>query len=371
MKKKHWAIALVTLALVIALVVWGRNRIHFDFRLLRDQVALANWWMIALGVGCIYAAYFFRSMRWASLMRHNRQVSAFSLIGTQVIGFTAVALIGRVADLVRPYLVSKRTGTSLSAQIAVYIVERLFDFGTIALIFSVAMIWVPSAQILAVTGKSGVIATLTKTHPDLAILFARFSGLLFTILGGLVLAAIRFSGGVIATFVEDTLGMVSAKLGRSVADKIRAFHSGLDTMRSFSDFAYTLSLSVAMWLLITVAYTVTCWAFVASPELAHAPLPKCVLLMLASGTASIVQLPVLGWFSQIGIVAVALAAILGSSAEASLACAAMLLAVTFLSIIPIGLIWAQVENISLRSVAAESGNATENDLKVKEESETL
>ncbi len=48
--------------------------------------------------------------------------AVLSLLGTQVIGFTGVALIGRVADLTRPYLVAKKTGLPISTQIAVYIV---------------------------------------------------------------------------------------------------------------------------------------------------------------------------------------------------------------------------------------------------------
>ena len=70
-------------------------------------MALADWRKIAIGAGCIYLAYVFRSVRWALLMRHNKKVPPFSLLGTQVIGFTAVALIGRVADPVRPYLVAE------------------------------------------------------------------------------------------------------------------------------------------------------------------------------------------------------------------------------------------------------------------------
>jgi len=353
LKNKQWIVALVIVAAIAALLVWGHDRIHFDFRAFRDQMALADWRVIALAVGCIYTAYLFRSVRWAFLMRHNMRVSPLSLVGTQVIGFTAVALIGRVADPVRPYLVSKKTGSPLSTQIAVYIVERLFDFGAMALIFSVAMIWVPSSQILSVTGKSKIVAVLAANHPISAVLFARFSGLAITMLGGLFLVAIRFSGSVIAAFVENVLGVLSQKLGRSVAAKIRSFHAGLDTMRSFSDFAVSLSLSLAMWMLISVAYFATFKAFSAQ-ELAHISFPICVLLMIASGGASIIQLPILGWFSQIGIVALAIGGILGASREAATACAATLLLVTFLSSIPIGLIWAQFENISLRNVAAES-----------------
>jgi hypothetical protein len=130
-------------------------------------------------------------------------------------------------------------------------------------------------------------------------------------------------------------------------------------MRSFSDFASAASLSLVMWLLIALAYFVVCRAFVASPALTSITPPKCVLLMIASGSASIVQLPVIGWFSQIGLVAVALVAVLGASPEAATACGATLLLATFLSIVPIGLVWAQLEHVSLRKVTAESEHAEE------------
>jgi hypothetical protein len=81
--------------------------------------------------------------------------------------------------------------------------------------------------------------------------------------------------------------------------------------------------------------------------------------MVASGTASIVQLPVIGWFSQIGLVVVALTGILGVNAEAATACAATLLLVTFLGIVPMGLIWARFEHVSLRKVTTESELAEE------------
>jgi hypothetical protein len=91
--------------------------------------------------------YIFHSVRWSLLLRHNKRVPPLALLGTQVIGFTAVALIGRLADPVRPYLVSKKTGLSLSTQFAVYIVERLFDFGAMALIIcSVILLAPPGAM---------------------------------------------------------------------------------------------------------------------------------------------------------------------------------------------------------------------------------
>lgn len=343
MKKKQLILGLVVLVALVALGVWGRDKIHFDFAEFRAQLALANWWKIAVGAGCIYLAYAFRSVRWALLLRHNKKVPLFSLLGTQVIGFTAVALIGRIADPVRPYLVAKKTGLPLSNQFAVYIVERLFDAGAMALIFCAAILLTPAGAM---------------PHPELVRKTA-YWGLLLTVLGALFLVAVRMAGGWMATFLEDALGLLSKKLGAAVANKIRAFRTGLDTMRSFSDFASVISLSLGMWVLIALAYLETCQAFVASPELASMTPAKCVLLMVVSGGASVFQLPVLGWFTQIGFVTAALSKFFGAAWEPATACAAMLLVVTFLCIIPIGLTWAQFEHVSLRKITEESEHASE------------
>ena len=334
---------LVVFVALVALLVWARDKIHFDFGVFRDQLALANWTSIAIAFGCICVGYVFRAVRWALLLRHNKRVPLFSLLGTQVIGFTAIALIGRVADPVRPYLVSKKTGLPLSNQIAVYIVERLFDAGSMALIFSFAILLAPPGAM---------------PHPEV-VKKAGYWGLAVSILGGLFLVAVRLAGGVVASVLERAFGVVSKGLGHAVGNKIRTFHAGLDIMRSFSDFGITFALSLSMWGIITLAYIETMRAFTASPELASMTLAKSILLLAFSGGASIFQLPVLGWFTQIGAVAAAMASFYGVSPEASTACSATLLLVSFLGIVPIGLIWARIEHVSLRKVTAESEHAEE------------
>lgn len=351
------------LAALIALVVWGRHRIHFDFAVFREQLALADWRKIIFAILCIYVGYFFRSARWALLLRHHQKVGLFSLIGTQVMGFTAVSLIGRVADPVRPYLVAKRTKMPLSIQIAIYIVERLFDFGSMGVIVSLAMLWIPYPATAAANGHAGllahVFAPLLHRYPALTVILTRFGALILTLLAVLVLVTVRMSGEAVAHFFEHSFALVPRNMGHAIAHKVRAFHSGLGAIRSFSDFAIAASLSLVMWALIALAYLQTVHAFTASPALAAMTIPQSVLLMVVSGSVSVVQLPVLGWFSQIAIVAAALGSFFGATPEAATACAATLLLVTFLCIIPIGVAWAQFENVSLRKVAVESEHAEE------------
>ena len=343
MKKKQLILSGIVAIVLIALILWVRQRVPFDFGVFRTQLSQADWSKIAEALACIYVGYIIRSVRWALLMRHNRKVGLFSLLGTQVIGFTSIALIGRVADLVRPYLVAKKAQTAISAQIAVYIVERLSDAGAMALIFSAIILLSPPAALV---------------HPEI-VRKAGYWGLAATMAGALFLVAIRFAGEVLASMIERVFGVVSRKLAHAVGDKIRTFQTGLDTIRSFADFAMLTSLSIVMWLLIAGAYLLTTLAFVNSPQLAAMTPGKSVLLMAVSGGASIVQLPILGWFTQIGIVAATIHTAIGASAEASTACAATLLLVTFLGIVPVGLIWAQLQNVNLRSVTEESEHAGE------------
>lgn len=359
MSKKQWIGGLVVLMALVALFFWARHRIHFDFAEFRSQIALVDWRHIALGLGFIYAGYAIRSVRWALLMRHNRKVPPFSLVGTQVMGFTAVALIGRVADLARPYLVARKTNVELSSQIAVYIVERLSDMGSIALLFSVAILGIPQRDVAAAIGRSAHLAAIGQHAPAAAAFLFRYGGLVLTVMGAAFLVLVRVSGEAIAVTAERSFGLVSKKLGHALGHKIRTFGAGLDTIRSFGDFAWLAVLSVGMWVLITASYFETMRAFVASPPLATISVSHTVLLMVVSGGASVVQLPVLGWFSQIGIVAAAITAFFNASPEASTACAAMLLLVTFLAIVPVGLIWAQFENVNLRAISRASEHAGE------------
>jgi hypothetical protein len=360
-KKSQWIMGLVALAALAAMALWARTRIHFDFHVFAAQVAVADWRKIVIAVACIYAAFVVRAVRWALLMRHNKRVPLFSLVGVQIIGFTAVGLIGRVADPVRPYLVTKKTGEPLGSQIAVYIVERLFDFGTMALFASLALLWIPSLP--AVPGQSGLFghlfAPLLHRFPILSQIFARFGALLVTLAAVVVLVLVRLSGAAVARFFESSFGLVSKNLGRALAHKIRTFHEGLGAIQNFADFGIAASLSVGMWALITLSYVEIVHAFTASPVLAGMSLPKCVLIMMFSGGVSVFQLPILGWFSQIAFVAAALSGFFGAAPEASTACAAMLLVGTLLSTVPVGLVWARFDHVSLRKVTLESEHAEE------------
>lgn len=344
MKKSQWIVGLVVVAALAGLFAYEQHLHPFNWGVFVMEFQKARWTKVCIAAGCIYVAFVFRAVRWAWLLRHNKRVGLFSLLGTQVIGFTAVALIGRIADLVRPYLVAKKTGLSLGSQIAVYIVERLFDAGSMALLACSAILLAPAG---------------TLPHQE-AFNKVGKGGLAATVAGALFLVAVRLSGKAVAGFCESVLTPISHKLAQAVGQKIRAFHAGLDILRTPGDFAMTLSLSLAMWCLITFAYVEGVGAFMPPGQGDSVGLARCLAMMIGGGFASIIQLPVIGWFTQIAALEVMLKPLFGMSAETATACATTLLIITFLGIAPVGLVWAQFEHISLRKVALESEHAEEN-----------
>jgi hypothetical protein len=329
-----WSVGVVAL---VVLVFVFRSKVNFDWGVFWQQLRLVSIGHIVAGIVLIYVTYLLRALRWSVFLSPTKKVSANSLLGSQFIGFTAVALFGRLADLTRPFLVARRTGLPLSSQIAVYTIERMFDLGAAALIFSSALAFTPKGlPHHEVFVRAGVISM------GLTLAIAIFAGI------------VRVSGGVVAAFARGTVGIVSKPAGESIATKIVEFRDGLNALSSARDFGVVTLLSLIMWVMIGFSYLETAHAFVHTPELAGVTFSRAMLLMAASIGGSLLQLPIIGWFTQIAITATAMHTFYGAPIEAATACGAVLLVVTFLCIIPAGLIYSRLEHVSLKKVAQES-----------------
>jgi len=328
---------LVALAVLVFLF---RGRIHFDWAMFWQQLRYVSLWHIVAAMILIYATFWLRAIRWAVFVSPTKKVSSVSLVGSQFIGFTAVALFGRLADLTRPYLVAKRVELPLSSQVAVYTIERMFDLGATAVIFSSALAFTPKGlPHHEVFVRAGILSM------GLTVGIAVFAGI------------VRVAGGAVTTFARGTVGVLSKAAGESIATKIVGFRDGLNALSSMRDFGVVVLLSLTMWLMIGSAYVQTVHAFVHTPELSTLTFSRTMLLMAASIGGSLLQLPVIGWFTQIAVTATAMHTFYGAPIESATACGAMLLLVTFLCIIPAGLVYSQIEHVSLKKVAQESGAA--------------
>jgi uncharacterized membrane protein YbhN (UPF0104 family) len=341
LRSKKLLFSVAAVVIFVALLAYGSHRTHFRWDILAEQRRFVRWPNILFGVLLIYGAFLVRAFRWTIFLRPTKRLPPLYLLGTQVIGFTAVALLGRVADLTRPYLVARRTKLPVAPQIAIWTVERMFDFASMASIVSLALL-------LATDGA-------TMPHRAQAVAGAKS---LLSLAAMLVIftISVRLSGEAIGAAIERA---VPGKLGLVIAAKIRSFREGLVAISSATALLQAAALSLLMWAMISGAYLVTVRAFVSSPSLASITLGRTVILMAASMVGSAFPVPVAAWFTQVIALQITLSQLLLVPQEAALACGAGLTFVTFLAIIPVGLVWSRFEHISLRRVSEESEHDAE------------
>lgn len=342
-KSSRGTVGIVAVVLLLTAVAswWAhRHGLNFDVHSFAQQLHGVSWWHIAAGILFIYGSYVIRGYRWSVFLRRQRSVGPFFLLGPQFTGFTAVAVFGRIADLSRPYLIARKARVSLPSQIAVYTIERMFDLGAAALIFSSALAFTP--------------AQMPHHEVFVRVGVVSLAGTLF--LAGFAVAT-RLAGIWLAATLGRLAARLSAKLGVSIEEKILAFRDGLQGIGSLGTAAWAGALSLLQWLLIALSYVETVHAFAAEPTLASLSFASTMLLMGASLGSSLLQLPILGWFTQIGATAASMHAFYGTPLETATACGALLLFVNILCIVPAGLIYAKIDGVSLLDLKSRSEEA--------------
>jgi hypothetical protein len=321
---------------LIALIGWylWHKRASFDWRSLGPQLRSVSVGMVLAGIAIIYVCYWLRAMRWSVLLKSLRPAPASKVFPAQLIGFTAVALFGRLADLARPYIIARQLDTPVATQLAVYSVERAFDLGAAAILFSVTLAFaasgLPHHEAFA---RAGILSTLATVF---VVVFA---------------VALRLRGDRVAVLVGRLVGKVSPRFGVIAEARLMDLRSGFQTLATFGEFAAALTLSLVMWALVAVAYLISARAFRSTPSLAHFGVAATMLLMATSIGGSVFQLPVVGWFTQIAVLAAALHGFFDVPLEAATAASAIMFIVTYLAVIPGGLLFARLRGLSLRGAA--------------------
>ena len=322
----------LAILLLLAFGLWlGRGHAHLDWASLPGQFRAVSWGRLALGVALIYVSYGLRAVRWSVLLSPVRRTPAWHLLPAQLIGFTAVAIFGRVADLARPYMIARRLHSPIATQLAIYSIERAFDLASAAILFSVTLAFAP------------------RDMPHHAA-FARVGAL--SLAGTLLLLAlalaVRFAGDLFSRLTQRAVHPISPRLATAAAARVLDLREGFRTISTVREFLTALVISLVMWMGIAGSYLCSTTAFRASPVLAAFTLPQTMLLLASGLGGSLLQLPVLGWFTQIAVLAAALHGFFGVPLETATACGAAILVVTNLCIVPAGLIAARVQGVALR-----------------------
>lgn len=324
------------LVLLLALILWlAHSHASFDWASLGHQLRSVSPTLIAIAFFCTYLGYWLRAWRWSVLLAPLHKTTTARMLPPQLIGFTIVALFGRFADLGRPYLIARRLKTPVATQLAVYSIERAFDLAAAAIIFSTTLAFAPR----------------NMPHHE-AFARAGIVSLAATLFLAVFALSLRFAGKLVARVVARLLRPLSETFANAASERIHEFSHGLSIVSTLGEFFSALAISVGMWLVVAMMYLETIHAFRATPSLANLSFAATMLLLATSLGGSLVQLPILGWFTQIALLAAALHGFFDVPLEAATACGAALLVTANLAVIPGGFISAHLEGVSLREAAS-------------------
>jgi glycosyltransferase 2 family protein len=339
-KKKALIYALIASLLAVLVYVQFRTWRNFNwgvFRAQTDHVFRAHGLIhIFCGIAYTYLAYCLRSLRWRIFLRPVKKTTSVSLLAPTIIGFTGLALLGRPGEMIRPYLIARKEGLTFSSQLAVWAVERIFDIGAFALLLITAIFFSSSVKQLDYYNtfrKGGLL------------LIALVAGL------GIVMTLIAMKGDLVATWAERRFEGHASGLGHKIAARVREFRGGLNTIHGASELVQLIVVSLVLWYSVALAYQQITGAYGFSAL--ALPVPKVLLLMASSMIGSLVQLPGVGGGSQLAIIST-LQRVFKVPPELAASCGILLWLVTFMSVIPVGLVLAHRERLSIRGLSKQS-----------------
>src|SRR5438105_7172293 len=138
-RKSRWKWMALGAILVLVALYLLRSELRkrgFHWSVFVATLGQLDWRWLAASLVAALATYYGRALRWAVLLRPLRpHPNMWKLFSATVIGFTAVTLLGRPGEFVRPYLISVQERVPFSSQIAAWVLERIYDLLMALMIF--------------------------------------------------------------------------------------------------------------------------------------------------------------------------------------------------------------------------------------------
>ncbi len=134
-------IKFIILLAVTVFIFWffGRN---LNWQEVTASLRQADPTYLALATLGICVGYFLRAVRWQVLLAPITEASLRELFATTTVGFTAIFLIGRAGEIVRPmWLPMRDRRVRPSAALVTLGLERVFDLAALVSFFAVNLLW--------------------------------------------------------------------------------------------------------------------------------------------------------------------------------------------------------------------------------------
>jgi len=294
-----------------------------------------DWRWLTTSICLILLGNVGRALRWQVMLRpFGDPIGLWRLTSDTAIGMTAGVLLGRVGEVVRPYLIAVQTGLPFSSQAAAWLLERMLDLLAVLLLCGYALIRIPQYS-----WRLG-----TKVQDALVA-----GGYSLAIAGAIclvMLLAFRDPAGRAQQRILGALAFLPEHQRRRAAEMLEAFSQGVACTRDPRLLALLLGYTLLEWMVIVASNFALFRGF--SATRAFGPLDVLVLMAFIT-LGSLVQVPGLGGGVQVACI-VALTRIYGVPLEAASGIAILLWLVGSIAIVPFGLLCAFHEGLNWRKL---------------------
>lgn len=225
-----------------------------------------------------YLTYFLRAYRWRFFLDPIKKASLWNLFVGQILGFSAVYLIGRWGEFVRPAYIARKEDVTFTSQAAIWLLERIYDMVFVILLFSVAL-------------------SFGSLHPGPARAphFLRWVGraiLLIPVLIVVVLVIFRLRSEELTTGTPKFLRFLSARNQQRLEHFLRSFADGLEVIQNWKDFLASVGSTALLWFCNTWVFWLVFKSF--GGDLANLSWLAAALVLFFSILGMLGQLPGIG-----------------------------------------------------------------------------
>jgi uncharacterized protein (TIRG00374 family) len=266
-------LVLLALCAIGGIVAYRASGWDFNWTQFLDSLTGLNWAWLAASVVMTVLTYFVRTIRWQILLAPLKSIRISPLFGITIVGFAAIYVLGRAAELARPLWLARREGVAVSGAIATIVVERAVDMIMLLALFGLAL--------LVVEAPPGAEKTIGELK------------------NGAWVVALLAIVATIALFViqKSSTRIVQLIPFRKVASLMETFARGLSFLRDRKSLTLVLAQSAILWITIALQF----WFMLLGMNFRFT-LGAATLVMVGAGIGSIAQIPVVGGGFQAGMI---------------------------------------------------------------------
>jgi uncharacterized protein (TIRG00374 family) len=217
----------------------------------RRAVSHSNPYLLGAAVAVICFAYLVRSLRWGALLRPLGPARFSALFAATTIGFSALFLIGRTGEVVRPVVLPMRDPrVRPSAAFVTIMVERLYDMIAVVLMFAVNLLWFKPAD--------------SVRNEFQKVRITGIALLICAVLAVAVLALLRRNSVPAISWLNRVLTswrFVPTRLTRLVVSMLEQLARALRVLANVRELAETIGWTALLWLGIVLANLLVLRAF--------------------------------------------------------------------------------------------------------------